>query len=72
METRHDREHTTERLTEGLRCPWKWGHGHESVSHGQLDRGPMGKNERRRGNERRETDERQEKRYERREGKMER
>ena len=25
METRHDREHTTERLTEGLRCPWKWG-----------------------------------------------
>ena len=26
METRHDLEHTTERLTEGLRCPWKWGH----------------------------------------------
>ena len=25
METRHDLEHTTERLTEGLRCPWKWG-----------------------------------------------
>ena len=23
METRHDLEHTTERLTEGLRCPWK-------------------------------------------------
>ena len=19
-------DHTTERLTEGLRCPWKWGH----------------------------------------------
>ena len=28
METRHDLEHTTERLTEGLRCPWKWGHRH--------------------------------------------
>ena len=26
METRHALEHTTERLTEGLRCPWKWGH----------------------------------------------
>ena len=26
METRHDLEHITERLTEGLRCPWKWGH----------------------------------------------
>ena len=26
METRHDIEHTTERLTKGLRCPWKWGH----------------------------------------------
>ena len=25
METRHGLEHTTERLTEGLRCPWKWG-----------------------------------------------
>ena len=25
METGHDLEHTTERLTEGLRCPWKWG-----------------------------------------------
>ena len=25
METRHDLEHTTERLTEGLRCPWKLG-----------------------------------------------
>ena len=25
METRHDLEHTTERLTKGLRCPWKWG-----------------------------------------------
>ena len=25
METRHDLEHTTERLTNGLRCPWKWG-----------------------------------------------
>ena len=25
METRHDLEHTTERLTEGLRCSWKWG-----------------------------------------------
>ena len=26
METGHGLEHTTERLTEGLRCPWKWGH----------------------------------------------
>ena len=25
METRHDLEHTTERLTEVSRCPWKWG-----------------------------------------------
>ena len=25
METRRDLEHTIERLTEGLRCPWKWG-----------------------------------------------
>ena len=33
METRHDLEHTTERLTEGLRCPWKWGLcGHVKLS----------------------------------------
>ena len=25
METRHDLEHTTERLTEGLRCPMEMG-----------------------------------------------
>ena len=32
METRHNLEHTTERLTEGLRCPWKWGHWHSISS----------------------------------------
>ena len=26
MEMGRNFEHTTERLTEGLRCPWKWGH----------------------------------------------
>ena len=25
MEMGHNLEHTTERLNEGLRCPWKWG-----------------------------------------------
>ena len=25
MEMGRNLEHTTERLTEGLRCPWKWG-----------------------------------------------
>ena len=37
METRHDLEHTTERLTEGLRCPWKWGHC-PPADDGTLDR----------------------------------
>ena len=26
MEVGCNLEHTTERLNEGLRCPWKWGH----------------------------------------------
>ena len=25
MEMGRNLEHTTERLSEGLRCPWKWG-----------------------------------------------